>query len=81
MMNWTDAVAAMLRGHTVRRTSESWRRTRDDGSIETGQEGMRIVHAWTPGETPTQVFTGADSRCLVVPDDEHRNATDWVVIS
>ena len=49
--------------------------------FESGQEGMRLMHAWTPDETAVLVFMGADSKCLCVPDDEHRSATDWIIVN
>jgi hypothetical protein len=95
MMNWNEAVAAMRQGHIVRRKSEMWRKviepttTGEDedghpwssaGIQETGQEGSILAHAWTADEKPVQVFMGASSKCLFVPDDEHRGATDWIVV-
>lgn len=47
--------------------------------VESGQEGCRLMHAWTVDEKPAKIFMGANSKCLFVPDDEHRNATDWVI--
>ena len=45
--------------------------------MESGQEGCRLMHAWTVDEKPVLVFMGSSSKCLFVPDDEHRAATDW----
>lgn len=47
--------------------------------IESGQEGCKLMHAWTVDEKPVQVFMGSSSKCLFVPDDEHRSATDWEI--
>ncbi len=47
--------------------------------IESGQEGCRLMHAWTVDEKPALVFMGSSSKCLFVPEDEHRNATDWEI--
>ena len=56
---------------------------RDDAEhapvIESGQEGFRLMHAWTDTEAPVLVFVGEGSKCLFVPDDEQRGATDWVI--
>lgn len=94
-MNWLEAVEAMRQGHIVRRKSEMFRKVieptktgEDDdghqwasaGIIETGQEGCYLAHAWTADEKPAQVFMGASSKVLFVPDGEHREATDWIVV-
>jgi hypothetical protein len=47
--------------------------------LESGQEGCRLMHAWTVDEKPVMVFMGSSSKCLFVPDDEHRTATDWEI--
>lgn len=47
--------------------------------VESGQEGCKLMHAWTVDEKPVQVFMGSSSKCLFVPDDEHRDATDWEI--
>ncbi len=78
-MNWPEAVEAMRAGHAVRRKSESLVKVRDDDIRETGQEGSRLMHAWTADEKPALVFMGSSSKCLFVPDDEDRGATDWVI--
>jgi hypothetical protein len=95
-MTWDQAVRAMRDGHIVRRKGEMWVRVieeareaepdEDDhewsmaGIRETGQEGCYLAHAWTHDEKPVQVFMGASSKCLFVPDDEHRSARDWVIV-
>jgi hypothetical protein len=85
-MNWRDAVEVMKLGHAVRMASES-RRTLiqpadDNGNIpiyESGLEGCRLMHAWTADEKPALVFMGSMSKCLFVPEHEHRVATDWEI--
>lgn len=47
--------------------------------IESGQEGFRLVAAWTHDNKPVTVFQGAGSKCLFVPDSDHLAATDWVI--
>ncbi|MES1979602.1 MAG: hypothetical protein V4451_16290 [Pseudomonadota bacterium] len=49
--------------------------------FESGQEGCKLMHAWTVDEKPVLVFMGSGSKCLFVPDDEDRGATDWVIES
>lgn len=78
-MNWAEAVAAMRAGHTVRRRSEMWRHQIADDIFENGEEGMRLMHAWTADEAPALIFVGALSKVLFVPEDEHRSATDWEI--
>ena len=92
-LTWPEAVAAMLRGAYVRRAKDCYlklvERPGDDGFdtahpwagapvYESGQEGCYLAHAWTADEKPVQVFMGASSKCLFVPGDDDRAATDWV---
>lgn len=87
-MTWAQAVEAMRGGAYVRRASDMYlKRVYLDGEdesdtpiYESGQEGCYLAHAWTADEKPAQVFMGAPSKVLFVPDDEHRSATDWVVV-
>lgn len=90
-MNWDEAVAKMKAGYAVRRASESIAKIIDPGRpdlsggmeharvVETGKEGCRLMHAWTVDERPVLVFMGSGSKCLFVPDDEDRGATDWEI--
>jgi hypothetical protein len=89
-MNWNEAMEAMREGHAVRRASEKRQKTIDPGDaeaggmagaaiVESGQEGCRLMHAWTADEKPAMIFMGSMSKCLFVPDDEHRGATDWEI--
>lgn len=89
-MNWIQAVEVAKSGHCLRRLSESESRVIDHGDatiggiqgapiIETGHEGFRLMHAWTADEQPVLIFMGRWSKCLFVPDDEDRNATDWAI--
>lgn len=78
-MNWIEAVEAMRVGKTVRRKSESWQRQLSDDIVESGEEGCRLMHAWTVEDKPALVFVGACSKAHFVPDDGHRSATDWEV--
>ncbi len=91
-MNWSDAIELMRAGHAVRRKSESYARVIDPGRpdlqgiehapiIESGQEGCRLMHAWTVDEKPALVFMGSGSKCLFVPDDVDRAAIDWEIES
>ena len=77
-MNWDQAVEVMKAGATVRRASQSMRHQIGDNLFEHGEEGARLVHAWTCDETAVQVFVGEHSKELFVPEDSHRSATDWV---
>lgn len=59
---------------------EHWRDGIEHAAIiESGQEGCKLMHAWTLDEKPVQVFMGSSSKCLFVPDAEHRLATDWMI--
>ncbi|MES2910600.1 MAG: hypothetical protein V4718_04380 [Pseudomonadota bacterium] len=59
---------------------EDWRDGGEHAAIlESGQEGCKLMHAWTADEKPALVFMGSSSKCLFVPDDEHRAAVDWVI--
>jgi hypothetical protein len=78
-MNWSEAIQAMRAGHTVRRQSDTWRKQIEPGVIETGQEGCRLLAAWTVDDMTALVFAGSMSRVMFVPDDEHRAATDWAI--
>lgn len=85
LMSWPEAVEAMRRGAVVRRKSESTVKlighTDEDVPIfEGGEEACRLMHAWTDDERPALVFMGAGSKCLFVPDAEHRMATDWIIV-
>ena len=96
-LTWEQAVEAMHQGSIVRRASDCYlklvegRREMDPDEdehewevaavYESGQEGCYLAHAWTADEKPVKVFMGASSKCLFVPDGEHREATDWVVVS
>jgi hypothetical protein len=61
---------------------EHWRDGLEHAPIvESGQEGARLMHAWTADDKPALVFMGADSKCLFVPDSEHRSANDWVIVA
>jgi hypothetical protein len=95
-LTWEQAVEAMRAGKYVRRASEMYLRciepTREAdpdedshpwteaGVYESGQEGCYLAHAWTDDNKPVRIFMGAGSRCLFVPDGEHMEATDWVVV-
>lgn len=79
VMNWEEAVEAMRSGKTVRRRSEAWQKRIADDIVESGEEGCRLMHAWSVDETPVLVFVGAWSKAHFVPDGEHRSATDWEV--
>lgn len=89
-MNWEQAVQAMREGHTVSRLSHHKKELirEADESLPGIQgapiyfvcgESARLMHAWTVDDRPALVFMGYPSRCLFVPDDEHRTATDWVI--
>lgn len=78
-MNWSEAVEAMRAGHIVRRRSEMWQKRLADNIVESGEEGCRLMHAWSADEKPVLVFFGAGSKSHFVPDDVHRSAVDWVI--
>ena len=84
VMNWAEAVTAMQAGHQVQRASEQHRALIGDSDgvpiYECGQEPCLLAHAWTADEQPALVFRGARSGELFVPDSEHRNACDWVLV-
>ena len=84
-MNWTQALEKMFAGHTVNRRSQLWARQSDrkhNGMpvIETGMEACRLMYAWTHDNKPVQVFVGAQSGMLFVPDSDLLNAEDWQVV-
>ena len=88
-MDWNEAVDAMRAGHTVNRRSERWTKVIQESSgsglagagiQESGQEGCRLMHAWTADEKPALVFMGQWSKCLFVPDDHQRRATNWEIV-
>lgn len=84
-MNWDQALEKMRAGHPVNRRSQLWARQSDlkqGGTpvIETGTEACCLMHAWTHDNKPVQVFVGAKSKCLFVPDSDLLNATDWQVV-
>lgn len=83
-MNWSQAVAAMLRGHNVVRASEQKRQlvgTAPDGLpiYDCGTEPRCVAAAWTTDDRPVMVFQGAETRTLFIPEDEERSATDWEI--
>jgi hypothetical protein len=71
---------AMRAGRMVRRVSEAVRSKVDDDIYEEGEEPMMLAHAWTAEDRPALIFMGAYSKCLFVPESDHRDATDWVVV-
>jgi hypothetical protein len=85
-MKWVDAVEAMKAGKHVRRASESKRtllQPRDDLTTPVYDCGISpafLAAAWTEDEAPVRVFMDSWSKTLFVPDDEHRTATDWMVV-
>ena len=83
-MNWGEAVTAMRNGDCVQRLCDQSNtligHSHGVPVYQGGQEPMRLAHAWTGEETPVMIFQGACSRCLFVPDSDHRNAKDWVVV-
>lgn len=86
-MNWANAVEAMRRGEYVRRACEMYLRLVEHGGeeapsiYESGQEGCYLAHAWTVDDKPALVFMGASSNTPFVPEGEHMDAVDWVVVS
>lgn len=71
-MTWSEAIEAMRAGLWVERSSGRVSRPLSNGVVEHDEEACMLAHAWTPDEEPTQVFMGVHSRCLFVPDDDHR---------
>lgn len=84
-MTFVEAITTARQGYSLRRASEmtltNTGKVTPDGTpiLEAGQEGFRVMHAWTVDEVPVQIFVGSGSKCLFVPDDEMRTATDWVI--
>lgn len=95
-LSWDRAVEAMRKGEFVRQASQTYLRLveaarepepdEDEHSwallptYESGQEGCYLAHAWTDDNKPVRVFMGASSKSLFVPEGEHFEAVDWVVI-
>lgn len=85
-MTWNEAVKAMQNGSVVRRRSAMFIKVVDSGDdfndpiIETGTEAMRLHVAVTDEGNFVRVFQGAQSCCLFEPDDDAKNADDWVVV-
>jgi hypothetical protein len=93
-LTWDQALEAMRAGKYVRQASQMYLRCIEPsheadedehpwataGVYESGQEGCFLAHAWTDDNKPVCVFMGASSKCVFVPDGEHFEATDWVVI-
>lgn len=86
-MNWGEAVEAMKVGHRVNRRagikhkslgySETF--VGDAEIIDAGTEPLYLCAGWTDDNRPVRIFMGAWSKGPFVPDDEHLQATDWVV--
>lgn len=95
-LNWQQAVEAMRAGQYVRQARQMYLRlieapqvdySEDDphpwteaGIYESGQEGCYLAHAWTDDDKPVRIFMGASSKVPFVPDGDHFEATDWVVV-
>ena len=80
MRRAADKVMRVLDPGSTDLQGEHWRDGIDHAPIlESGHEGFRVMHAWTVDEKPVTVFVGSGSKCLFVPDDEMRAATDWEV--
>lgn len=78
-MNWTDAVAAMRQGVTLRRSSEIFMREVASDVYETGEEGATLLHAWSVDNFTVCVFIGSSSRAPFIPSPIHLNALDWEI--
>jgi hypothetical protein len=94
-LNWQQAVEAMRAGRYVRQASQMYLRCieptseGDDedghpwsaaGIYESGQEGYYLAHAWSHDDKPVLVFMGASSKMPFVPEGDHFEATDWLVV-
>lgn len=76
----SESVRRLIDPGTPELQGEHWRDGLEHAPVwESGQEGCRLMHAWTVEEKPALVFMGSSSKCLFVPEDEHRNATDWEI--
>lgn len=84
-MDWKAAVECMKNGAHVQRACEQGRKRVDFGDDEVvhvcGQEPCFLAAAWTADDRPVLVFRGSYSKVDFVPEDEHRSAKDWVVVS
>lgn len=85
-LTWPQAVEAMKAGNCVKQASQCYLRlvqpaTDDELAVyESGQEGCCLIAAWTDDDKPVNVFMGACSRHPFVPEGDHFEATDWVVV-
>jgi len=83
-MDWAAAVDAMRAGKHVQRASETGRKLvgYSDGVpiYEGGMEPCFLAHAWTDDHRPVRVFCGSGSKALFVPESEHTDSTDWIVV-
>lgn len=95
-LNWQQAVDAMRQGKYVRQASQMYLRCiersreadpdedshpwAEAGVYESGQEGCYLAHAWSDDDKPVRIFMGASSKVPFVPDGEHFEAADWVVV-
>jgi hypothetical protein len=83
-MNWREAVALMKQGKHLVRQSQQKRElvgyANDDGPpiYECGPEAVCIRAAWTVDEKYVFVFQGSESRTSFMPEDCHKEATDWI---
>jgi hypothetical protein len=84
MMDWNAAIKAMKLGKHVQRASESGRKLvgHSDGVpiYECGMEPCFLAHAWSDDQRPVRVFCGSRSKTLFVPESEHTDATDWMIV-
>jgi len=81
-VNWSEAIEAMRAGKHVRRRADAVTHTAwvGDMPIEvSGEEAMCLRAGWTTDNQPVMVFVGAESRCLLVPEAHHVEATDWEI--
>lgn len=92
-LTWPQAVEVMRAGKYVRRASQMYLKLvqvkGDDGGenpwsevavYESGQEGCYLAYAWSVKDEPVRIFMGASSKVPFVPESEHFDATDWVVV-
>jgi hypothetical protein len=84
-MNWKEAMVCMREGSAVRRqahmTTVPMGETEDGIPIICGgEEGIRLMTAWTDDDKVVSVFVGNTSKVFFVPGDEHHYADDWVIV-
>ena len=83
-MNWNEAVALMQKGKHLVRASEQKRQligyANGDGPpiYECGPEAVCLRLAYSVDEKPVWTFQGSESRTSFLPEDSHKEATDWI---